>query len=114
MMRATSVRAIDHAIVTSVDEPNQDLDASTDQRVREAPMVREDRSRPNQAIQRPAHPSNRLVAQLNANWRVVDDPLQWKLQRKKGNPRTEELRLAGPLLLHHAGRTAALRPRVLR
>jgi hypothetical protein len=28
-----------------------------------------------------------LLAQLNANWRVVDDPLQWILQRKKGNPR---------------------------
>ena len=34
-----------------------------------------------------AHPSNRLVAQLNERWRVVDDPLQWILQRKKGNPR---------------------------
>ena len=39
--------------------------------------------------QRPAHPSNYLVAQLNATWRVVDDPLQWRLQRKKGNPRTK-------------------------
>jgi hypothetical protein len=37
----------------------------------------------------PAHPSNRLVAQLNENWRVVDDPLQWILQRKKGNPRSK-------------------------
>jgi hypothetical protein len=35
----------------------------------------------------PAHPSNRLIAQLNTNWRVVDDPLQWILQRRKGNPR---------------------------
>ena len=35
----------------------------------------------------PAHPSNRVIAQLNANWRVVDDPLQWILQRKQGNPR---------------------------
>jgi hypothetical protein len=35
----------------------------------------------------PAHPSNRLIAQLNENWRVVEDPLQWILQRKKGNPR---------------------------
>jgi hypothetical protein len=35
----------------------------------------------------PAHPSNRLVAQLNASWRVIDDPLQWILQRRKGNPR---------------------------
>lgn len=38
-------------------------------------------------LKRPAHPSNRLVAQLNATWRVVDDPIQWILQRKKGNPR---------------------------
>ena len=34
-----------------------------------------------------AHPSNRLLAQLNEQWRVVDDPLQWILQRRKGNPR---------------------------
>jgi len=27
------------------------------------------------------------VTQLNANWKVVDDPLQWILQRKKGKPR---------------------------
>jgi hypothetical protein len=32
--------------------------------------------------QRPAHPSNRLVAQLNESWRVIDDALQWRLQRK--------------------------------
>ena len=42
---------------------------------------------PNQAAERPAHPSNRLVTQLNESWRVIDDPLQWILQRKKGNPR---------------------------
>ena len=36
---------------------------------------------------RPAHPSNRLIAQLSASWRVIDDPLQWILQRRKGNPR---------------------------
>src|SRR6516225_7673114 len=35
----------------------------------------------------PAHPSNRLITQLNPNWRVVNDPLQWILQRRKGNPR---------------------------
>jgi hypothetical protein len=34
-----------------------------------------------------AHPSNWPTIQLNRNWRVVDDPLQWVLQRKKGNPR---------------------------
>jgi hypothetical protein len=38
-------------------------------------------------VEGPAHPSNRLVAQLNTSWRVKDDPLQWILQRKKGNPR---------------------------
>ncbi len=38
--------------------------------------------------ERPAHPSNLVVAQVNANWRVVDDPLQWILQRRKGKPRT--------------------------
>ena len=36
---------------------------------------------------RPAHPSNRLEAQLTETWRVIDDPLQWILQRKNGNPR---------------------------
>jgi len=38
-------------------------------------------------LKRPTHPSKRLVAQLNADWRIVDDPLQWILQRKKGKPR---------------------------
>ena len=37
--------------------------------------------------ERPAHPSNPLVAQLRERWRVVDDPLQWILQRKKGHSR---------------------------
>jgi hypothetical protein len=36
-----------------------------------------------------AHPSNRLIAQLNENWRVVDDSLQWILQRRKGRPRAK-------------------------
>jgi hypothetical protein len=36
-----------------------------------------------------AHASNRLIAQLNETWRVVDDPVQWRLQRKKGNPRSK-------------------------
>jgi len=35
----------------------------------------------------PAHLSNRLVASLNHNWRLLDDQLQWRLQRKKGNSR---------------------------
>ena len=49
-----------------------------------APARPQDYKRPDK---RPAHPSNRLVAQLNANWRLVDDPLQWILQRRQGNPR---------------------------
>jgi len=35
----------------------------------------------------PAHPSNRTLAQLNDRWRIVDDPLQWILQQRKGNSR---------------------------
>ena len=85
-MRASSVRATADA-VTSGDEPDQDLDASLDQWLRETPIVRDEGSAPNQAVERPAHPSHRLVAQLNASWRVIDDPLQWILQRTKGNPR---------------------------
>ena len=27
------------------------------------------------------------MTQLNESWRVIDDPLQWILQRKKDNPR---------------------------
>jgi hypothetical protein len=38
---------------------------------------------------RPAHPSKQLVAQFNERWRVVDDPPQWVLQRRKGNPRSK-------------------------
>ena len=38
-------------------------------------------------LSRPAHPSNGLIAELNERWRVVDDPLQWILQRRKGSPR---------------------------
>ena len=34
-------------------------------------------------------PSRRLVAQLNENWRVVADPLQWIVQRRKGNPHSK-------------------------
>jgi len=51
-----------------------------------APRGHRDYQQPSQS---PAHPSNYLVAQLNATWRVVDDPPQWRLQRKKGNPRSK-------------------------
>jgi hypothetical protein len=86
-MRASSVRATAHAIVTSGDESDQDFDTSLDQWVRKPSNVRDGGSVPHQSVEHPAHPSNRLVAQLNTTWRVVDDPPQWILQRKKGNPR---------------------------
>jgi hypothetical protein len=35
----------------------------------------------------PAHPLKRVIAQLSPNWRVTDDPLQWIVQRRKGNLR---------------------------
>jgi len=37
----------------------------------------------------PAHPSPHLVGQLNEQWRVVDDPLQWILQKRKGKARNK-------------------------
>ena len=36
---------------------------------------------------RRAHPCLSFPVVLNANWRVVDDGLQWVVQRRKGNPR---------------------------
>jgi hypothetical protein len=86
-MRASSVRAIAHAIVTDGDELDFCLDTSLEQGVREpsAPTPGHDECR--YPTKPSAHPSNRLVTQLNENWKVVDDPLQWILQRRKGNPR---------------------------
>jgi len=34
-----------------------------------------------------AHPSISFPLYLNANWRVVDHPLQWIVQRRQGKPR---------------------------
>ena len=42
---------------------------------------------PPEVLSPTAHPSNRLITQVNSNWRVMDDTLQWILQRRKGNPR---------------------------
>lgn len=36
-----------------------------------------------------AHPSDRLLIQLNPDWRVVDDDLQYILQHTKGTPRSK-------------------------
>ena len=55
--------------------------------VRGQPVAATSHQASSKVLNDPAHPSNQLVAQLNERWRVVDDPLQWKLQRKKGNAR---------------------------
>jgi hypothetical protein len=36
-----------------------------------------------------AQPSILFPLQLNGHWRVVDDPLQWILQRRSGRPRSK-------------------------
>ena len=87
-MRASSVRATAHTIVTGGDEQGLCHDTSLDQGVREPSATSLGHAECALKSKRPAHPSNRVVAQLNANWRVVDDPLQWILQRRKGKPRT--------------------------
>ena len=35
------------------------------------------------------HQPKRLIAQLNKTWRIIDNPQQWILQRKKGNARSK-------------------------
>jgi len=57
--------------------------------VREPSATPETHQDDRERSQRPAHPPKRLVAQFSATWRVVDDPLQWVLQQKKGNPRAK-------------------------
>jgi hypothetical protein len=36
-----------------------------------------------------AHPSDRLLIQVNADWRVIDEDLQYILQRRKGKARSK-------------------------
>jgi hypothetical protein len=86
-MRASSVRANARAIVTSDGEPYQHPHSSLDPWVRERSAASTSHRAYQDHSERPAHPLDRLVAQLNESWRVVDDPLQWILQRRKGNPR---------------------------
>ena len=64
-----------------------DLEAPSENRVRELTAPAPPAPGPSTLPSPPAHTSNCLIAQLNTNWRVVDDPLQWMLQRRKGNPR---------------------------
>ena len=57
-------------------------DSSSQQRVRQPGLIAPATAASNDLPSPPAHPSNRLIAQLNNDWRVVDDPLQWILQRR--------------------------------
>jgi hypothetical protein len=87
-MRVSSVRAtagVPESLDQAADEKLQDDTAKS--WVREGCRASERDQESQERAERPAHPSNQLVAQLNERWRVVDDPLQWKLQRKKGNAR---------------------------
>ena len=62
-------------------------ESSSQQRVRQPSPVALASWTSNDLPSPPAHRLNPLIAQLNKNWRIVDDPLQWILQRRKGNPR---------------------------
>ena len=63
------------------------VESSSHQRVRQPGVIAHVTATPTNLPSPPAHPSNRLIAQLNERWRIVDDPSQWILQRRKGNPR---------------------------
>ena len=56
----------------------------------------------NESIPCLAHPSDRLLIQLNREWRVIDDDLQYILQRKKGAGSIQSDRLGRTLLLSTA------------
>ena len=76
--------------------PIRDGDQPNSQRGVREPSVRGTAASDNKlGVTRPAHPSNCLVARLNEAWRVIDDPLQWILQREKGNPRKKNSGLRG-------------------
>jgi hypothetical protein len=61
--------------------------ANQHRRVRK-PLITRTESRTQQKDDPPlAHQATSVLALLNARWRVIDEPLQWILQRKKGNPR---------------------------
>src|SRR5262249_17442642 len=87
-MRASSVRTADK-VVRSGNQPsrNDPIGTHPSRGVRELVIVGEAPSEPSDVAKVPAHRFYRLVAYLNQSFRVVDDPLQWMLQQRKGNPR---------------------------
>ena len=84
------IRAHQSPLIPDVDNSNEVLEASDrllKKGVCEPSTSISDAALPTEVPSPLARPSNRLIAQLNKNWRIVDDPLQWILQRRKGNPR---------------------------
>jgi hypothetical protein len=88
-MRASSVRATAYVIVRSGHQAAQcnSLEIASSQGVRKPPIEGPAHQCCQDLTQHPRTHSTRLVAQLNGTGGVVDDPLQWILQRKKGTPR---------------------------
>ena len=88
MVRATSVRAIAPNITQETFHScDPTLAVSPDEWVREPSWLKPVGQQTSTVIKRPAHSPNRLLAQVNDKWRVIDDPLQWILQQRKGNSR---------------------------
>jgi hypothetical protein len=75
------------SVKLDTDADSRLAESSSHQRVRQRGLIAPVAAAPHKLPSPPAHPLNRFIAQLNKNWRVVDDPLQWILQRRKGNPR---------------------------
>ena len=80
-------RVVDNRLGASGSEAHADVDVLPEKGVREPIALAAPAPVLASLSSPPAHPSNRLIAQLNETWRVVDNPLQWILQRKKGSPR---------------------------
>ena len=57
-------------------EVHQDIDVPPENGVRKPTLIASPAPVLADLLFSPAHPLNRLIAQLNENWRVVDDPLQ--------------------------------------
>jgi hypothetical protein len=67
------------------DKPRQTAPEQVRQPQQEC-LARDDNEPPPSPL---AHPSNRLLIELNRQWRIVDDHLQYILQFRKGTPRSK-------------------------
>jgi len=84
----TDQHSSDHTDPTS--EHSRDTrEHMTDREVREPSLPPDGGDVATDTLTAPAHPSDRLVVQINEQWRVVDDPLQWILQKRKGKARNK-------------------------